>query len=106
MTFKKAQATEDYVTLNCSYPGCGRRWSVDIGSPKCSFHQWGSAPKPRVDSRPTRVFSSEEKLDILRKAANIGKSDSKAWAFALRDRDEAGDALTPFQRRSYKEVLR
>ena len=46
MTFAKAntakmESFDDERRLNCTTPGCGRRWSVNMGSPKCSFHAWG-----------------------------------------------------------------
>ena len=46
MTFAKAQLhkdnkLDDDARLLCTTPGCGKRWSVNMGSPKCSFHAWG-----------------------------------------------------------------
>jgi hypothetical protein len=32
----------EYQRLMCSVNGCQNRWSVNMGSPKCSFHQWGA----------------------------------------------------------------
>jgi hypothetical protein len=106
MTFKKADAQEEvFISLDCSHPGCKLPWSVDIGKKLCSFHQWGSAPKPRPEDRPTRFFTKEEKYSILRKFADVGSADPKAWAYALRDRDEAGDKITNHQRKAYEEVI-
>ena len=46
MTFAKANKAktdsfDDEKRLLCTTPGCGKRWSVNMGSPKCSFHAWG-----------------------------------------------------------------
>lgn len=45
MTFAKANKTEkfddDYARLLCSVSGCGKRWTIQIDRPMCSFHQWG-----------------------------------------------------------------
>ena len=32
---------DEYARLLCSVPGCGKRWTVQIDRPMCSFHQWG-----------------------------------------------------------------
>ena len=34
----------DESSLQCSMPGCTDRWSVNIGRPLCSYHQWGKSP--------------------------------------------------------------
>ena len=53
----------------------------------------------------------KERLQAFRKrleevlAANSA-SDPLAWALKLKERDDAGDPLTPTQRKLYKEVLR
>ncbi len=38
---KNTQSEDQGPRLNCSYPGCNERWSVQIDKPMCSFHQWG-----------------------------------------------------------------
>jgi hypothetical protein len=107
MTFKKADSQEDgFVSLGCSSPGCRMPWSIDIGRKLCSVHQWGSAPEPKPEDRPTRFFTKEEKLAIMRKIGGSGSIDPKAWAYALRDRDESGDKITSHQRKCYEEVLK
>jgi len=40
--------------LMCSVNGCNNRWSVNMGSPKCSFHQWG----PKTQNSTTKVVSN------------------------------------------------
>ena len=45
MTFAKAKLSktenfDDGRYLLCTTPGCGKKWSVNMGSPKCSFHAW------------------------------------------------------------------
>lgn len=39
--FKKDnQQIDDGSELMCSVPGCNKRWSVNMGRPMCSQHQW------------------------------------------------------------------
>jgi hypothetical protein len=50
MSFKnqlneKKDPLDDVQRLMCSVPGCPKRWSVDMGKPMCSEHQW-SDKKP------------------------------------------------------------
>lgn len=106
MTFKKADSQdESTVSLNCTHPGCGMLWTIDIGRKLCSFHQWGSSPEPKPEDRPSRFFTKEEKLAVIRKISNVGKASEKAWAYALKERDEAGDRLTSHQRKCYQQIL-
>jgi hypothetical protein len=70
MTFAKAQVykedkLDNDARLLCTTPGCGKRWSVNMGSPKCSFHQWG---------RVADVVSVKSQLPKLEKPA-----DMDAW---------------------------
>lgn len=48
----KPSDDEEYSRLLCSVPGCGKRWSVNMGSPKCSFHQWGKPEKSFILKTP------------------------------------------------------
>jgi hypothetical protein len=36
----KKDPLDDVQRLMCSVPGCPKRWSVDMGRPMCSEHQW------------------------------------------------------------------
>jgi hypothetical protein len=38
--FKKEEPQDNFDRLMCSVPGCPKRWSVDMGKPMCSEHQW------------------------------------------------------------------
>ena len=44
MSFAKPETKKDPIDevqrLMCSVPGCPKRWSVDMGKPMCSEHQW------------------------------------------------------------------
>lgn len=45
----KPSDDEEYARLLCSVPGCGKRWTVKIDKPMCSFHQWNQPPKPTTN---------------------------------------------------------
>jgi len=46
--FKKDnQQIDDGSELMCTVPGCTRRWTVNMGRPMCSQHQWS-------DQKPSR----------------------------------------------------
>ena len=38
---KQESGFDEEQRLMCSYPGCHKRWSVNMGRPMCSEHQWG-----------------------------------------------------------------
>jgi len=61
---------------------------------------------PKAD--PARVAAELSKLVNVKKqsVANSHKIDHKAWAKALKARDEAGEKLNPTVRRFYREALR
>lgn len=106
MTFKKADTQDEAVqSLGCTHPGCRMLWTIDIGRKLCSLHQWGSSPEPKPEERQTRFFTKEEKLAVIKKISNIGKMSERSWAYALKERDAAGDRLTSHQRKAYKEVI-
>lgn len=48
----KPSDDEEYSRLLCSVPGCSKPWSVNMGSPKCSFHQWGKTEKSSIPKTP------------------------------------------------------
>ncbi len=71
MSFAKPETKKDTFDevqrLMCSVPGCSRRWSVDMGKPMCSEHQWaGSKPVKRdikallPSTRPVKHWLDEE----------------------------------------------
>jgi hypothetical protein len=46
----KKDPLDDVQRLMCSVPGCPKRWSVDMGKPMCSEHQWSDRrPATRRD---------------------------------------------------------
>jgi hypothetical protein len=46
----KKDLLDDVQRLMCSVPGCPKRWSVDMGKPMCSEHQWSDRrPATRRD---------------------------------------------------------
>jgi hypothetical protein len=48
--FKKEEPQDSFDRLMCSVPGCHKRWSVDMGKPMCSEHQWSDRkPATRRD---------------------------------------------------------
>ena len=48
--FKKEEPQDNFDRLMCSVPGCQKRWSVDMGKPMCSEHQWSDRkPATRRD---------------------------------------------------------
>jgi hypothetical protein len=57
--FKKDnQQLDDGSELMCSVPGCNKRWSVNMGRPMCSHHQW-SGEKP--SRNPAALLPKEPK---------------------------------------------
>lgn len=107
MTFKKADSTETQEpSIYCTHPGCKNRWSIDLGGAKCSLHQWGSQPEPVNVNSLKKLMSPDEKVVTLKRMRQLNPQPSKAWAYALKERDEAGECLTSHQKKSYKEALK
>ena len=48
--------------LLCRVPGCNNLWSVNMGKPMCSNHQWG----PKTQGSSTKIidawYNKEEQL--------------------------------------------
>lgn len=38
---KQESGFDEEQRLMCTYPGCQKRWSINMGKPMCSEHQWG-----------------------------------------------------------------
>lgn len=98
MTFKKAEI-EEVQPLRCAMPGCFNVWTVDLGRGMCSVHQW--EPRQEIRQKATKPNMAA----IVSKLRQVGQGD-KSWAYSLKARDEAGESLTPHQRRLYKEALK
>ena len=63
MTFAKPEkkqesSMDEMQRLMCSVPGCNKRWSVNMGRPMCSQHQW-SGEKP--NRNPAALLPKEPK---------------------------------------------
>ena len=63
MTFAKPEKKNDAQPdesqkLLCTYPGCQNRWSIDLGRPMCSYHQWGNQ-KATTSSKSKQWYEDE-----------------------------------------------
>lgn len=108
---------EDAMHLMCGARGCPNRWSVDAGNGRlCSAHAWKPAKEwpsitdslGQVQTLPSQVVrqvSYQEKVEILRKLQGLGRNPSRVWAEALKEREDRGERLTPFQRSAWREAL-
>lgn len=114
-------------SLTCGAAGCPNRWSVDAGSGRlCSAHawvdrkQWPQITQEQQDAETDRALdhaterfqpqaaplSREEKRAILTKLRCIGQPEHpKAWAEALRVREESGERLTQAQRAMWRAAI-
>lgn len=116
---------EEYNRLNCAAYNCPNRWSVDAGNGRlCGAHAWAdpmdwgritahenskaimgaSKAAPEV----VEPFSQAEKVYVLnefKKALQAMNRDPKAWAHRLRDREYAGDELSNYQRKMWRQAL-
>ena len=64
------------------------------------------AAPPKRPSGPVSKADRERIVAELRKLAAPSDQDPRAWAHALKARDEAGENLTPAQRDMYRAALR
>lgn len=112
--------------LMCSAHGCPLRWSTSIGH-VCRFHadtdkhrwpevtqqlQWDEAEKARKNGEPepyVAPLTFADKRAILRKLAALpgrwASQSPKAWAHALKAREERGERLNSHQRRCWRAAL-
>jgi hypothetical protein len=73
MSFKDKYSTkqddgfDDVQRLMCSVPGCQRRWSVNMGKPMCSEHQWSGSKTAKKDiaallsnTKPVKHWQDDE----------------------------------------------
>lgn len=56
-------------------------------------------------SKPGSPEMAAQTLAAL-KAFGVNDASGKAWAYRLRDREQAGESLTHYQRRLWREALR
>lgn len=133
----KFQAEEqDYNRLMCSANNCPMEWSVNTGTPLCTFHAWADkqewpaitdrlitkaalgtlpsfrklAEKYEQSSASTGLVTLEEKqailLELKKLVQGFGRQDPKAWAHKLRERERNGENLSRVQRDAWREALR
>jgi hypothetical protein len=62
------------------------------------------APSPRVPQLPAPKADPQRVAQLLSQIPKAQERDPKAWAWALKARDEAGEPLTITQRRMYRVV--
>ena len=79
------------TSLLCSVPLCKEPWSVNTGTPKCSYHRWGSWPEQY------RNYSADG--DYNR------DNDPKWWAKKIMRDYESGISRTPLQVKFAREAL-
>jgi hypothetical protein len=114
--------------LMCAATGCPNRWSVDAGRGRlCSAHAWVSAgqwpqvTQEQIDAETDRALRNAAPLapaapyrDIPRLRHELGRladgmrvarSDPRAWARHLRDREQRGEKLTDAQRAAWRSSL-
>lgn len=121
MTFKKAptaaeESSDAYQSLMCIAHGCPNRWSVDGGKGRlCSKHAWVPASTWGEVTRnmasesafgsQTRQIIDDQKFAIIRKAYEKARDPNRAWAEALRAREQSGERLTSYQKSAWREGL-
>ncbi len=50
-------------------------------------------------------MSAKRLVDVLRGLRGMGQGDPRAWAYALRDREQRGEQLSETQRAMWREAL-
>ena len=89
---KKDEPIDDTRHLLCTEPGCGQRWSINLGKPMCSYHQW-------KDNKPT-VYS--EYVDFGQRFLG----DPKAWAKRIIAKQEMGLPVSKIALEFAQEALK
>lgn len=89
----EAQPDNGYARLLCTEPGCGRKWTVQVDSPKCSFHQWGIVGETYA--------SMVNHIDVTKP-----KLDGKEWARRILSSHAAGDNVRPYSLNLARQALR
>ena len=87
------EQADPYVRLLCTEPGCGRRWTVQLDKPQCSFHAWGQVGEPYA-SMASSVNSEDANLD------------GKRWARRIIKASEAGERVRPVSLKLAQQALR
>lgn len=113
-------------SLMCGAYGCPNRWSVD--PPRmCSAHawaephQWPSITQQQIDAETQRAIASSgpkesqrfvtpdpaklrRYLTRLAQGIRDQQRTPRGWAERLREREEAGERLTPAQKEAWRSV--
>lgn len=115
----------------CAAKGCPNAWSAETGKGRlCSAHAWAEPHDwPEITQRqvwaendramaypaadepaelplaPVDMALLAERLDQLHQVFRSHQPQPKAWAQALRLREERGDALTLAQRQMWRAAL-
>ena len=89
---KKEEPIDDDRKLLCTEPGCGQRWTIDLGRPLCSYHQW-------KDDKP---FVYAQYTDFGQKYFG----DPKGWAKRIVDKHEMGLPVAKIALEFAREALR
>jgi hypothetical protein len=117
-----AEGANDDRALMCSAHQCPNRWSVDNGSGRlCSAHAWSDrlewpaitaqqhwqeTERARKSTEPKPPAPKVDKAEVIRKLqAFAGGQTGKAWAYALRDREQAGELLPKAHRDMWRAAL-
>lgn len=93
---KQAEQPDDGRSLLCTEPGCGRRWTINLGSPKCSFHQWNDGKRAEDYYGNAYAFGDPQKY----------RGDPKGWARRILDQHGAGLRVSPIALKFAKEVIK
>lgn len=105
-------------------------WTVDTGGRLCSYHAWDAPQEwPRITqglksravigTLPTFAkaqqrrlpdsgirFTDAQKRDAVKMLRTMKTEDPKAWAYKLRDREQAGEHLSAVQSSFGRSVLK
>lgn len=126
---RAAKKVDDARELFCAANECPNKWSVDAGNGRlCGAHAFAEKSEwPRVTdgelrrwhdtqmARPVQGEAAAAHVSLEQKRATLtqlrdvlgeDKRDHRAWARKLKERDQAGEKLSAFQRACYKEALR
>ncbi len=90
---QQASPGDGYKRLLCTEPGCGRKWSVQIDAPRCSFHQWGQVG---------------DKFPSLASAGTDGDEnpDGKRWARRILRLHANGVLIRPYSLKLAQDAVR
>lgn len=91
---------DDEAKLQCTHPGCFERWSVNLGKPLCSLHQWGGRPETWSVKREQMLARVQE----LRRERPVPRANVE-WALRIVARHELGEAIAGQTLKMAQEAL-